>query len=492
MGCTRTNLRINKSPRFSILTEDQKETIFHAVLRTLRYTGINVHHEGARKLLEENGCIVDDVRVYFPQELVQKALSTAPRYSEIFAWDGDSSRNIRIEKGRSHFGPGPTPPFFVDPYTLERRKFMRKDAPMVACVQDALPNITYTQCLGTISDVTDELADVYEFADSIRNTTKPFMGWAFNRHGLRDQYRIAVAMAGGEDAFRKRPNFVYYGEPISPLMSDFDAMDKCMFAAENRIPQVYTPCTIGGATAPATHAAQITTGLSEGMVGVVVSQIINPGTTIIVGGVHSILDMRHSIYSYGAPELSLMSAALTEMAHYCGLPMYSTSGCTDAKVMEIQSGMEAALSINAAMMSGADFVHDNSYIESGKCADIMQTVMDDEIIGMAEVIKGGIDVSPEALAQDVIVNVGGGGHYLYEDHTMEWFRNHYNPTLMERRSYEDWAVDQKTMKDRIIDKTRNLIENYEGPRSKVPAKADEEIEHILGEAEERVAKNRSK
>jgi len=261
-----------------------------------------------------------------------------------------------------------------------------------------------------------------------------------------------------------------------------------MYCAEMRIPQVYTPCTIGGATGPATHAGQIINGLSESMVGVMASQLINPGTTIIVGGVQSIMDMKQSIYSYGAPELGLMSAALTELAHYCGLPMYSTSGCTDSKSLDMQAAMESSFSINAAMMSGAEFVHDNSYIESGKCSSILQTVMDDEVVGMSKVVRGGIEVNRETLANDVICKVGGGGHYLYEDHTMNHFKKQYMPTLMDRKSYEDWAKEKLTMKDRIIQKTHNLIENYEGQRSKVSESADKDIEKILKEAEERVSK----
>ncbi len=484
MGYTRTNLRSNMTPRFSLLSEDQKESIYHGMLRTLQYTGVNVHDEEARELLTKHGAKVDGVKVFIPQNLVKTALTTVPSITDVFAWDGDQSRTVRIERGRSHYGPGPTPPFFRDPYTRERRKFMRKDAAIVARVQDALPNITYTQCLGTISDVNDELADVYEFADSIQNTTKPFMGWAFGVEGLQAQYRMAVTLAGGTDSFEKRPNFISYGEPISPLVSDSHAIQKCLFCAKHRIPQVYTPCTIGGATGPATHASQLVTALSESMVGVTVSQLLNPGTTVIVGGVQSILDMRCSIYSYGAPELALMSAAQTEMAHYCGLPMYSTSGCTDAKTMDIQSAFESALSVNAAMMSGAEFVHDNSYIESGKCADICQTVMDDEIIGMATRIKEGITVNEETLAVDVINNVGPGGHYLYEDHTMDWFREHYNPTLMERRSYEDWAVDSKTMNQRIVEKTQRLIETHEGPQAHFPKDVAKEWDRIIQEVED--------
>ncbi|MCF8301930.1 MAG: trimethylamine methyltransferase family protein [Bacteroidales bacterium] len=485
----RTNYTINESPHFEILSEDQKEKIFNGMMRTLQYTGANVHHEKARELFKKHGCKVDGVRVYFPPELILKALSTVPPVTEIFPWDGDESKKIVVEKNRSYFGPGPTPPNFIDTDTLERRPYLRKDASLVARVCDALPNMGYVQSLGSINDVTNGLADVYEFADMVRNTTTPIMSWSFTKDGCRDIHRMGIAMAGGEEEFRQRPNYIFYGEPISPLVSDYHAIDKCMYCAEHRIPQVYSPCAIGGGTVPATHAGQLVVALSESMVGVIATQLINPGTCVIIGGVQSILDMRFSIYSYGAPELSLLSAAHTEVVHYCGLPMYSTSGCTDTKKMDAQSAMEASLSINAAMMSGANFVHDNGYTESGITGDIFQTVMDDELISMARVIEKGIKIDPETLAVDVIDNVGSGGHYLYEDHTMNWFMEHWRPTLMDRNSYENWVEQgSKTMKDRIIEKTRDLIQNYEGPQNKVPAKASEEIEKILQEAEERIKK----
>ncbi len=488
MGSTRTNMKVNVSPQFRIFSEDQKETVFNGMMRTLSYTGANVHHEGARKLFSDAGCKVDGVRVYFPQQVIRKALSSLPAITEIYPWDGNQDKKIVVEPGRSYFGPGPTPPYFIDPETMGRRKYLRKDASLVARVCDALPNMGYVQSLGSISDVTNGLADVYEFADMIRNTTTPIMSWSFDVEGCRDEHRMAIAMAGGEEEFRQRPNYVFYGEPISPLVSDFHAIDKCMYCAENRIPQVYSPCAIGGGTVPATHAGQLVVALSESMVGVIASQLLSPGTCIIIGGVQSILDMRHSIYSYGAPELSLLSAGLTEMAHFCGLPMFSQSGCTDTKAMDTQSAIEAAMSIHAAMLSGADFVHDNGYTESGKTGDIFQTVMDDEIIAMARRIEQGIEVNEETMAADIIKNVGPGGHYLYEDHTMKWFRKSFQPTLMERSSYEDWESNgAKTMKDRIIEKTRDLIKNHEGPRSKVPEKVDKEIEKILKEAEKRIA-----
>jgi len=484
----RVNFRYNNSPTFRLLSDDQKEEIFMGVVRTLHDTGANVHHEGARELFEKAGCKVEGVRVRFPQHLINDALATLPKSTTIWDWEGKPS--AFVENGRSYFGPGPTPPNFIDPETLERRPYIRKDASIVARVCEALPNIGYVQSLGSISDVTNGLADIYEFCDMIQNTLKPVMSWSFTRSGCADQHKVGIIMAGGEDAFKERPNYIFYGEPISPLVSDFHAIDKCMYCAEHRIPQVYSPCSIGGGTVPATHAGQITVAMSESMVGVIASQLINPGTTIIIGGVQSILDMRRSIYSYGAPELSILSMAMTEMCHFAGLPMYSTSGCTDTKMLELQSGIEASLSIQAAMMSGANFVHDNGYTESGITGDIYQTILDDEIIGMARVVEGGIEINTETLAVEEICAVGPGGHYLYEDHTMKWFRKHWRPTLMERRSYEDWEMDGKRdMKERILAKGRDLIENFEGPSKNVPDDVKKEIQKVLDDAEERIKKN---
>jgi trimethylamine--corrinoid protein Co-methyltransferase len=478
-------MSIHRSPRFSFLSEDQKETIFHAMLKVLQDTGAHVHHEEAREIFKKHGCKVDGLNVCIPPQVVRKALQSLPLMTTIYDWEGNE--RIYAEENRSYFGPGPTLVYFRDPETMERRKCLRKDATTVARVCDALPNIEFVEGLITISDVTRGTDDVIEFADMIQNTTTPIMAWAYQRGGARDIHRIGCIMAGGEEAFKKKPNYILYSEPISPLVSDFHAIDKLIYCAEHRIPQDYSPCAIGGATVPATHAGQLVVALSESMVGVVLSQLISPGTCIILGGVQSILDMRRGIYSYGAPELNVLCGGLTEMARYCGLPMFGTSGCTDTKVMEIQSGIEAALQIHTSMLTGANFVHDNGYTESGKTGDIFQTVMDDEIISMARIIEQGIEVSDETLALKEINNVGPGGHYLYEDHTMKWFRKHWRPSLMNRQSYEDWVKEgSETMKDRIIKKTRDIIENYEGPISKVPKDVRKDIEKVVHEAEERV------
>jgi trimethylamine--corrinoid protein Co-methyltransferase len=266
-------------------------------------------------------------------------------------------------------------------------------------------------------------------------------------------------------------------------------MDKAMYNAQHGIPQVYTPCCIGGATVPATHAGQLVCAFSESMLGVVVAQLINPGTCVIMGGVQSIMDMQYSVYAYGSPELSLLSAALTEMAQYVGLPMFSTAGCTDTKILDPQGAIEAATSVHSAMLSGANFIHDVGYFESGMTGSVLQLVMADEQIGMSHVVAKGIEVNEETLSVNEICNAGPGGAYFDTAHTKKYATTIWKPTLMDRQSYEDWAArGKKTMKDRVIDKTRDIIANFEGPISKVPEEARQKIAEILQAAEEREAK----
>ena len=108
MMSTQTNQTVNQTAQFCILSEDQKKRIFEGMIETLRNTGVHLHHEEARKLLKENGALVDGESVKIPQNLVMDALSTLPPVTIVQSWDG--TRKTRIEKNQVLFGPGPTPP----------------------------------------------------------------------------------------------------------------------------------------------------------------------------------------------------------------------------------------------------------------------------------------------------------------------------------------------------------------------------------------------
>ncbi len=482
----RTNYRINSGVRFEMLSQDQLQALFDGVLHVLENIGLEVHHDEARDILKKTGAWVEGNRVRIPQYLVKRSLEMAPRSFTIYARDGNPKHDIHIGPGRAHFGPGPTPPNFTDVETLERRPYVKDDARIVATVVDALPNIDFCESLGTVSDVHPDLAASYEFAEMFPNTSKPIVAWSYGWDDSEDIHKIAVAEAGGQEAFEKRPNYVHYCEPLSPLVSTFEAVDKLIFAARNRVPLIFTPCPLAGGTAPVTAAGIIIQAAAESWMGLTLAQAIQPGLPFFMGGVLSVMDMNAMILSYGAPELSLMMAGATELAHFAGLPLWQTGGCTDSKVLDEQAALEGSISCFFSALTGGDLCHDVGYTESGITGSILQTVMMDEAIGYSRRITRGIEVNEDTLATDPIHNVGPNGHFLYEEHTHRYFKTEFwYPNLCDRHNYEEWEEAGKTrMRDRVIERTRDILSSHQP--SAIQPQTEKAIQEVLQAAEERV------
>jgi len=480
----RTNYRANSGVQFRMFSEDQLEELFNGVLHVLEYVGLEVKHEEAREILEEAGAWVDGDRVRLPSYMVKDALAKAPRSFTVYARDGNPEHDIQIGPGRAHFGPGPTCMNFIDVETMERRPYQRKDVPVVAKVVDSLPNIDFCESLGSVDDVPYDLSALYEFADMFRHTTKPIVAWSFDYYDSNAIHRIAVEEAGGQDAFEKRPNYIHYCEPLSPLISTTDSLNKLVFAAEKRIPLIFTPCPLAGGTAPVTPAGIIIQAAAESWMGLTIAQNIQPGLPFIMGGVLSVMDMSSMILAYGAPELSLMMAGLTELAHYAGLPLWQTGGCTDSKTFDEQAITEGSLSVFFSALTGGDLCHDVGYTESAMTGSVFQLTAMNESIGYARRITRGIDVNEDTMAVDVIHRVGPNGHYLKDEHTRRYYKSEYwLPTLNDRSSFEDWKLrGGKSFKDRTVAKVQDILATYE----QVPLKdsTEELIEVVLAEGED--------
>ncbi len=482
----RGNYRVNSGVRFEMLSPDQLEELFTGVLHLLQYTGLDVYHDEARDILKKAGAWVDGLRVRLPSYLVKRALATAPRSFTLFARDGNPKHDIHIGPGRAHFGPGPTCPNFVDPETLERRLYVRADVPLVARLVDALPNIDFCESLGTVGDVHHDLGATYEFAGMFPNTSKPIVAWSYDRYDSADIHKIAVTEAGGQEAFERRPNYVHYCEPLSPLVSTFEAVDKLLFAARNRVPLVFTPCPIAGGTGPVTAAAMITQATAESWMGLTIQQILAPGVGFIMGGVLSVMDMSSMILSYGAPELSLMMAGLTELGHYAGLPVWQTGGCTDSKCLDEQAAIEGSLSVFFSALTAGDLCHDVGYTESAMTGSLFQLCMMDEAIGYARRIARGIEVNEDTLATDVIGKVGPNGHYLRQEHTRRYYRSEFwYPKLCDRHNFEEWdMMGRSTMGGRVIARVHDILATHQP--SPIKPETERVIQEVLAAAEERV------
>jgi trimethylamine--corrinoid protein Co-methyltransferase len=386
---------------------------------------------------------------------------------------------------------GPTNTFHIDTETEEMRKPRISDTENVARACEALKNIDFVEDLGTPDDVTLTLADVHAYRALVTNTKKPVVHWAFDIDQYNDIIEIATIVAGGLENLQKKPFLALYSEPSPPLMHSDEAINKAIFAAEKRVPIVYTPCIISGGTAPATLAGALALGVAESVVGIIASQLVREGSPIIMGGVYGIMDMLTTVYSYGSPEFNILQAGIAEVAHYMNIPVFGTAGCTDSHILEAQAAAEAAMSILTAMQAGANLVHDCGYTGFGNAGSIYQLVLADEIIGMVRRIMKGIEVNDFTLALDEIDKAGPSGEHVTSMHTYKNFKKEqWFPTLMNRMRHSEWKTKAgaSTMEDRIKEKARKILRETEVPA--LPESMLKAIDAVVQRAEDREAKKK--
>jgi trimethylamine--corrinoid protein Co-methyltransferase len=235
-------------------------------------------------------------------------------------------------------------------------------------------------------------------------------------------------------------------------------MEVSLICAEKGIPTTMYSMPMAGATAPATLLGAVAIGSAECLGGLVVVQLKKPGAPFIFGAWPSIMDMKTTIYAFGAPEMSLIVAALTELSHYYKLPMFGSAGSVDAEVIGAQAGIEMTIQVLMSVLSGADMVHavGEVYHETTKSPEMK--VLVDEVIEMVKVIMGGLEINHETLPLDLIEHVGPGGDYLSQSHTLKHFRKFWVPTIFDRSFRKAEGV--KNCEELLNEKTIEIMETH--------------------------------
>jgi trimethylamine--corrinoid protein Co-methyltransferase len=337
------------------------------------------------------------------------------------------------------------------------------DIALGAKVAHALPHIDWVMPMGSSQDVPALAADVFEFEAVVTNTTKPVVFIGYSPRGVELVYEMAAAVAGGLDRLRERPFVLAYPEPISPLVVPSEVVDRMFIAADLAMPQIPGPTVQPGATGPVTLAGTLAQLVAEGLMGLTLVQLRRPGAPCCLGGNIGVFDMATGNMSIAAPEMSLGMAAQAEVAQSFGLPTWGLAGSTDAKSLDAQAGIESAFSVLAQGLAGLNLIHDVGYLDMAMVCSAEMLVLGDEVIGMAKRFIRGIEVNAETLARSVIEQVGPGGHYLQEDHTLRHFRKElWMPKLLTRQHRAVWQEDgAKDMAQRVRERVRELVESHE-------------------------------
>ena len=210
---------------------------------------------------------------------------------------------------------------------------------------------------------------------------------------------------------------------------------------EARQPVIIAALAMAGSTAPVTLAGVLALQNAELLAGVALTQLISPGTPVIIGSTSTNIDMKTGSLAIGSPELSQMIAAHAQLARFYNLPSRSGGALTDASYPDAQAGFEGMMALLTTVNCGVDFMlHAGGILSVYLAFSFEKFVLDDEMCGMVRRFHEGIRVEPATLAYDVAASVGVGGNFLAEDHTVERCRTEFwRPAVCDRSGLDAWT-----------------------------------------------------
>ncbi len=475
-----------------ILTRDELYEIHLATLEILERVGVKVSENNALRMLEEAGAHVDikEKIAKIPQYLVKEAIEKAP--SSFVLFGRDPKYKLRFQDSRVHFSTGGQSVHVLDLKTGRPRASTLKDCENFSRLADALENIHHaTSSVVRPRDVPDSVAHVYELFAGFRNTTKTLDCEIYGINVAMDSIKMASVVAGGEEELKKRPLLLGFYNPVSPLQHPEKLTQGLMICAKYKQPIIVAPEAQAGATAPVTLAGLLAQQNAEVLSGIVIAELVNPGAPVLYGTVSTIMDMKTGNLAYGAIEAGLINVVTAQLARYYGLPSRGTGSGTESKIPDIQAGFEKAMTLMMAAMAGINFIFNAAgTLDSTLTASYEQAVIDNEVCGMVSRSLRGIKVGDETLAIGVIEDVGPGGQYLDQRHTLEYFmKEHYLPTIINREKRERWErAGSKDLREVAREEAKRILKEHQA--EPLDLDVEEKLKKIIKEVEKRELKRR--
>ena len=140
-------------------------------------------------------------------------------------------------------------------------------------------------------------------------------------------------------------------------------------------------------------------------------------------------------------------------------------------------GYVTTIETKACPYCGGEFAQIPDAVEMA-VRKVMQDGGEVEVLHMVNQFLGGVPLSEETLALDLIDRVGPGGHYLQEDHTLKHFRSVWYSKLFDRSIYARSAEEEggaRGFEERLRQQTLKVMDHQPAP---LPAEVVRELEEM--------------
>jgi len=473
-----------KPTKIRMLAEDELKETHNVSVKILNEIGVRLNHDGIFDILAgQNGVQIDKNKklVKFSEERIMGSISSAGKKVKIYGRNLD--KYVPYGYGYVSFISNPGQFTWIESDNKTRRNSTMEDLHDAIRVGDALEQIDVVGAMAQPDEIPIHIRDIRIYVELLKGTVKPVVSWIYNRRKLKWILEILKVVADGEKKLRENP-MVHTGiEPISPLQFSYDSIDLMIELVAMDQPFFLGPIAQCMATAPGTLIGTIAQENAEILAGVVISQILKPGATILYSGAPVIMDPATMVPSFGSPEQALMAATLAQIGNSYGFSVYANIGLSDSKTLDYQNGFERAFTLLFGVLAGVEGAGSYGFTGMDQGSSLVQLVADNEMLSYFRRLYRGFEVNEEKLAFEIVKNVGQNGNFLLEEHTRRNFREEiWFPKLVDRQYWEPWVSSgSKDMMKRAREELECILKNH-NPEP-ISEALEKEIEEIVKAAE---------
>ena len=453
-----------KLPLIEPMTSDQITRIDAASMDILENVGVHFRDEIALADWKGAGAKVVDEVVYLDRNLVRELITTIP---ETFTYHARNAANS-LPFGKDH---GIFIPMTGAPYLRDLEDVRRNPT-----LEDLANFHKLSHMLPVIHSSAHHIVEPYDHPisqrhlritySSMKHSDKTFMGMTTSPKNAEDVIQMC-AILFGDDYIDTHPVVTGNCNGNSPLVWDETMLGALRAFCKRNQPILCSPFVLGGANTPASVPATVAQLNAEALSALAYTQVVKKGCPAIYGHYLSTVSMKSGAPMAGTPEISLMNFMIGQMARFYGIPWRTSNTLGGAKTFDAQAGYESAMTMNAVLMAGANYMwHSAGWNEAGMHCSVAKFIVDAEICEMGYRMAEGVNWDDFDAALSAVTDVGPGGHYLGHPHTLEHFQKaFFMPEMFDNNSIEQWQAEGAIeINERALKKAGVMLNEYEEPK----------------------------
>jgi trimethylamine:corrinoid methyltransferase-like protein len=473
------------------MTKEELNLMKNKMEELLIKRGIHLDHDLMLKELAELGCNVEfeTKTLKFTKELIDKAVASIPKEFTLYSPSGKYDMKFPHPEGKFYTRTNTGAPNFR---TIDNQTHYTKLSEVEEWyhIANQMENVNYVTLPSTSGEeVPGDAVDVYTLEKALKLSEKHIWLQPYEGENVKYLIEMAAAAVGGLDKLREKPIVSFIACSVSCLtykQMDAEILYRC---AKAGLP--VQPCSLptAGANTPVTAVGTGFMACAEVFAMIVMLQLLCPGLPVIATTLLFSMDMMTTYTLQSNTEITiarLMCMQLFEQGYNIRAHSYGTG--TDSLTIDEQNMIERTSLIHSMAMSDASVLGGAGQLETAKTISPVQLIIDNEIFGIAQRIRAGLEVTEESLAwNEIMTGVDLNPGFIMSEHTLNHFAESHRPDMFNRDGLAKWeSSGSKTLLQLATEKYHKLMANpktYALEQDKIEA-----IEAVLKKAHDALAK----